>query len=182
MKLHCFYHADRFGTLSPYQPMELDSNGCSTFGAQYFAAYTSKREDELSDAESRECLLERIRCEPRFFSRPSRFAVLFCALTIEDAVRHASEIEPPIVGDVRVFEVRSRDFVTLDRNWLDYGSAPETRVNNYRCYWWGEISNHNPIEGERRAPRLEVLIPLPVKIGELVASTPAHCGTSFARA
>ncbi|MBI5942061.1 MAG: hypothetical protein HY859_16720 [Caulobacterales bacterium] len=124
----------------------------------------------MTDAEHREYLCEWVRCHPRFLShRPSRLRIMFAALTLQDAIGFGNDILPQTAEAFPIFEVFSDKFCTLDMNWLDYASSAEQKEANYTSYWWGEISNHNPVEGVRRPPRLEVLISLPATVGEIVA-------------
>jgi hypothetical protein len=178
LQQHRFFHADRSRSLSPGQTIELDENGHSKFGALYWPTISTKNLEDMYEAELREALLERMRRETSFAAhRPSRLSVLFGSLTIEDAIWHAQNVLPPVEHEVPIYEIWSRDFATLDLNWLDYESpTPERRLERYRSYWWGEISNHNPPTGPRRPPRLEVLISLPVVVGELVAHAPPSVG------
>ncbi len=172
MEKHCFYHADRSRTLATGQSVELDENGHSKFGAFYWPSISTEMMENMSEPVLRETVLERIRREVPAFAqgRPSRLSALFAALTVEDAIWHAHNVLPPAEHEVPIFEIWTRDFVTLDLNWLDFQQPTrERREDNYRRYWWGEITNHNPLQGPRRPPRLEVLVNLPVTVGALVA-------------
>lgn len=171
MNVYRFHHADRARTLVAGQKIEADSEGWSAFGRAYWPAYRETNRENISIAEQRECLAKHVRQEPSFAAkRPSRFQVLFATLSVEDAIWHAENVEPRPEIDIPIYEILASEFVTLDRNWLDYDGLLNGRLDYARSYWWGEISNHRPIVGERRPPRLEVLVSLPAHIGELVGS------------
>lgn len=169
MQSHRFYHADRCQSLSSGQYIELDQNHLSRFGTQYHSIISNTDPSLLDKPQKREFLLEKIRSS-RFKDRPSRLSVLFAALTIEDAIWYAQNIKPKLEYKIPIYEIEANFFITLDMNWLDYNvDNNEILVQYYHSYWWGEISNHNPSEGPRRPPRLEVLISLPARVGSLVA-------------
>lgn len=172
MQSHCFYHADRYQSLSVGQSIELDQHSLSRFGAQYHSIIDKNDPSAFNSQQTREFYLENIRAS-RFQTRPSRLSVLFAALTIEDAVWYAHNIKPKPNYEIPIYEIEAHNFITLDMNWLDYKVSDYHIVTQcYQSYWWGEISNHNPSEGPRRPPRLEVLISLPARVGSLVAHAP----------
>ena len=169
MGIHRFYHADRWQGLTEGQTIELDSRGLSRFGLIYWDAIRTKSFDDMTIEERREYLLEEVRREQAFSSRPSRMQSLFGALSIEEAKRFADTIVPR-PEKAPIFEVFASSFCTLDMNWIDYAD-PNQQTLNARCYWYAEISNHNPDFGERRAPLLEVLMQMPIKVGKIVGWT-----------
>ncbi|KER03380.1 hypothetical protein [Photorhabdus temperata] len=109
---------------------------------------------------------------PDFAKRLSRLSSFFAALSIDDALLFAKEIIPRPDHPVNIYEVFSEDFLTLDSSWLDYDANPTKRIEYAKYYWWGEITNHKPLHGERRPPRLEVLLSTPVRVGKVVETLP----------
>lgn len=166
--MHRFYHIDRERQLTEGKVINLDDRGLSRFGSVYWDAISTKPFEALNDAEQRECLLEQIKQEPNFSLYASRMQAFFGANTLEDAKRFAEKIVPKPVEKIPIFEVFASTFWTLDMNWLDYVSDPETRIRNLRDYWYATISNHNPSTGERKPPHLEVMMALPITIGRIV--------------
>lgn len=166
---HRFFHVDRYKLLVEGQEVRLDERGLSRFGAVYWDAISSKPFQSLNESEQREYLLETIRKEPRFGAYASRMRSFFGANTLEEAKRFAAKIEPKPTEVVPIFEVFASRFWTLDMNWLDYSTHPEQRLRYLREYWYAAISNHNPEEGERKPPYLEVVMELPVRVGKIVA-------------
>lgn len=169
MGLHRFYHADRNSTLVEGQIVELDSRGLSRFGAVYWDAIQTVPFEKMNEEEQREFQLEQLRNTPVFNGYTSRMQALFGANTIEEAKRFVDRIEPKSAAKVPIYEVYASTFFTFDMNWLDFTTDPFRRVIYLEDYWNAAISNHNPAEGERRLPSLEVLMALPVTIGKIVA-------------
>jgi hypothetical protein len=134
----------------------------------YWDAITSQPVEAMSEAEQRECLLESIRREPKFGAYTSRMKAFFGTNTIEDAKRFAQTAEPKMDSKVPVVEVFASEFWNLDMNWLDCVISHEKRLLYYREYWHAAIYNHNPDQGTRRPPMVEVLMALPVRIGRVV--------------
>ncbi|MDP1913485.1 hypothetical protein [Brevundimonas sp.] len=166
MTEYLFYHADRACSLVEDQVIEPDNLGRSRFGRIYSTAFDAPAE-QWTSADHRENAIEAVRQESRFKSRPSRLNVLFAALSQEEAVWHGLNTKGGVVGPINIIEIKATEFVTLDRNWLDY--ATSDRTYEYHCsYWWGEISNHRPLHGKRQSPRLEVLVSLPARTGRIV--------------
>lgn len=166
--MHRFYHADRYLNLTEDQTIELDGNGLTRFGAVYWEAISTKPFELLSESEQREWLLERERRDPKFAAYPSRMQVFFGANTIDDARRFVEKSRDKPNYKVPIFEVFASTFWSLDMNWLDYVTDPETRGRYIREYWYAAISNHRPAEGERKPPLLEVLMKPPVRVGKIV--------------
>ncbi|MFJ9533331.1 hypothetical protein [Herbaspirillum sp. NPDC101396] len=160
---HCFFHADREGTLQEGQMVVLNNMDLSRFGHAYWDAIVETPFEDLSPAAKREALLEEVKKDPSFHFYSSRLQSMFGANTIEDAIWFARSITPVPLKPIRIFEVFATKFWTLDMNWLDFASDPIQTIQNYREYWGGKISN-----SVRRPPRLEVLIPLPARIGKVV--------------
>lgn len=168
MGVHLFYHVDRARTLAEGQEIVLDSRGLSRFGAVYWDAINRKPVEEMSDAEQREYLLEQIKQEDKFSLYTSRMQAIFGANSIEEARRFALSIEPRPGQKVPIYEIYASKFWTLDMNWLDYSTDHENRLKHFREYWYAAISNHNPADGKRKQPALEVLIALPARVGQVV--------------
>jgi hypothetical protein len=166
--IHRFYHADRARTLTERQEIALDDRGLSRFGAAYWDAINSKRFEDMNDAEQREYLLEQIKSDPRFNAYTSRMKAIFGANSIEEARFFARSINPRPEHKIPIYEIYASIFWTLDTNWLDYTTNHENRIKYFREYWYAAISNHNPDDGERKPPSLEVLIALPARVGEVV--------------
>jgi hypothetical protein len=166
---HRFFHVDRSSSLLEGQSIELDSHGLTRFGATYWHSITTKRPEEMDDAERREFILESIRQESKFSHYTSRLSGFFGANTLEDAERFVQQIEPRATNRVPVFEVFASRFWTLDMNWLDYSTDDKQRQKYLREYWYAAISNHNPAIGARKPPLLEVLMAPPIQVGKVVA-------------
>jgi hypothetical protein len=164
---HIFYHADRYSLLKEGQEIILDENNLSYFGKTYWSVFQSTPFEEMDSTQQREFLLETIKNEPYYFRYPSRLQAIFAANTIAEAIIFANSIVPKSNQDIPIIEIFADKFWTLDSNWLDYEGSL-TNPDNYRKYWNGVISNHNPQYGERRPPRLEVMIALPAIAGKIV--------------
>jgi hypothetical protein len=164
---HIFYHADRSASLKEEQEIKLGKNGLSYFGNTYWPIFQAKSVEEMNPAQQREFYLEQIRNEPRYFLFTSRLQSIFAANTISEAIIFCNSILPKPNHTVPIIEIFADRFWTLDSNWLDYENK-SPRFEYYRNYWEGKITNHCPEVGERRPPRLEVLIPLPAMTGKIV--------------
>jgi hypothetical protein len=163
-----FYHADRYASLKEDQLLELDEHNLSRFGKTYWPIISQNSFDELSDAAQREFLLEEIRRnQPRYSPYTSRLQSIFAANTVAEAIVFAQSIIPQPTAPIPIIEIYADRFWTLDSNWLDF-EDPSRRTERYAKYWEGLISNHRPATGERRAPRLEVMIALPAITGKIV--------------
>ena len=163
---HIFYHADRDASLKEGQEIILDGSGLSKFGSVYWPVIQAMQVKDMNSAQQREYYLEYIKREPRYSLYSSRLQSIFGANTIDEAIVFANSIVPRPNHPIPIFEILSNRFWTLDSNWLDFIPGPD-RMTNYYDYWDGKISNHNPIEGGRRPPRLEVLIALPATVGKI---------------
>jgi hypothetical protein len=164
---YIFYHADRAATLKENQPIELDDNNLSYFGKCYWNIFKNKPVAEMGPAQQREYFLEQIKQETRYSLYSSRLQSIFAANTVAEAILFANSIVPKPNHVIPIFEIFAEKFWTLDSNWLDYIDAPD-QFEHYRSYWDGIISNHRPEVGDRRPPRLEVLISLPASTGKIV--------------
>lgn len=164
---HIFYHADRAASLKENQELTLDQNGLSYFGRAYWHAFQTNKLDVLNDAQQREYHLENIKQELRYTLYASRLQSIFAANTISEAIVFANSIIPKPKHPIPIFEIFADRFWNLDTNWLDFEGSL-TNLNNYRNYWDGLITNHHPKFGERRPPRLEVMIALPATTGKIV--------------
>jgi hypothetical protein len=177
-KLFKFYHADRMMTLSENTRITPDKGGLSNFGKAYEPYFGVPFEDIPTEAQ-REIWLEIIRKETRAFSenRPSRFSCLFAALNISDAIQFAKTITPIPTDSVKIFEVYASYYFIADMNNLDIDTEDKQKKAQYMYDYWltkiyqGCLVSHNP-----RMPRLEVLLPLPVQIGKVVAIAPGCMG------
>jgi hypothetical protein len=159
---------DRDKALSEGQELTLNGNGVSRFGFVYLDSLVEKPFEVLNEAEQREHLLDRMRID-HFPEHISRLQACFGAKTIEDIKRFAEKIEPKPTGKIPVFEVFVSDFNTLDMRWLDYTPDHELRLQNFRNYWGGAITNYYHIDsGQPLPPLMEVLMALPVKVGKIV--------------
>ena len=167
LQKHVFYHADRAATLKENQLIELDENNLSYFGKCYWDILHNKPVEEMEPAQQREYFLELIKRETRYSLYSSRLQSIFAANTIVEAIGFAKSIVPKPSHVIPIIEVFADKFWTLDSNWLDYIGAPD-QFEHYRSYWDGIISNHHPEVGDRRPPRLEVLISLPASTGKIV--------------
>jgi len=168
ISMHKFYHADRAHSLQEGQVITLDENELSRFGAEYWPAISSKDISEMNEAQLREFHLEEIRKESIFSTYTSRLQSIFGANSIEDAVWFAKSITPVPNLPIPIIEIYAQKFWSLDMNWLDFECSHEKSIRYYRKYWYAEISNHAPPQGERKPPKLEVLMALPVTVGKVV--------------
>jgi hypothetical protein len=168
---HVFYHADRGASLKEGQEILLNENQLSYFGKAYWPAIQTKRFEDMNPMEQREFLLEQIKRESRYSLYASRMQAIFAANTIHEAIVFATSIIPKPPYSIPIIEIYADRFWTLDSNWLDY-TDDSMRQKYYRNYWDGRISNHCPGQGERRPPRLEVMIALPVITGKVVHIVP----------
>lgn len=168
MGTHRFYHVDRYQQLKEGLVIELDENGLSRFGASYWAAISTKSFQDMTDAEQREYLLEKIKKDEKFSLYTSRMQAFFGSNTIGDAKRFYEKVNPNQPNPVPIYEIYASNFWTLDMNWMDYSTDHNQRLNYLTKYWYSEITNHNPESGERRPPLLEVLMALPVTVGKIV--------------
>jgi hypothetical protein len=166
-----FYHADRGGLLKEGQLIDLDENGLSYFGKVYWPVFERLTFEEMDSNQQREFLLESVKREARYTLYASRLQSIFAANTINEAIVFANSVVPRPEHPIPIFEIFADKFWTLDSNWLDYESSLHD-LNNFTNYWEGKISNHSPKNGERRPPRLEVMIALPAKAGKIVHVVP----------
>lgn len=168
MATHRFFHVDRSKQLAEGMVVQLNERKLSRFGSIYWDAITKKSFAEMTGSEQREYLLDRVKQDPRFNSYVSRLQAFFGSNTLEDAKRFYEKVEPKEPHPVPIYEVFASRYWSLDMNWLDYSASPEQMIDYFREYWYAAISNHNPDEGERRPPLIEVLMELPVTIGKVV--------------
>lgn len=166
--MHKFYHADRYASLKENQLIELDERGLSRFGSEYWPIISQRDMSKMNEPQLREFLLEEIRKETQFSAYTSRLQSIFGANSLSEAIWFAQSIEPVPKHEIPIIEIYAEKFWSLDMKWLDYKCSHEQSIEYYRNYWWAQISNHCPSEGERMPPRLEVLIALPAKTGKIV--------------
>lgn len=167
MREHIFYHADRYASLKEGQEINLDENDLSFFVKVYWPIIQNKHVDEMEPVHQREFYLEMVKRESRYCLCSSRLQSIFAANSIAEAIVFARSIVPIPDHPIPITEIIADRFWTLDSNWLDYKTDSNT-LDYYRNYWEGKISNHHPKIGERRPPRLEVMIALPAKTGKIV--------------
>uniref|UniRef100_UPI0035C7652D DUF2441 domain-containing protein n=1 Tax=Serratia quinivorans TaxID=137545 RepID=UPI0035C7652D len=162
-----FYHADRMNTLTPRTT--LIPNGLySRFGEFYVNRMHSNDINIISDPNvQREMIAEDIR-QKRFPMHPSRLSCLFAANTIDDACRFALHVVPKPNYPIKIFEVFAENFTVLDMKWLDFDVDTIKKMSYVEQYWYSSITQHKPDQGDRSLPMLEVLLPLPVEIGDVV--------------
>lgn len=166
--MHKFYHADRNASLVEGQEINLDENQLSRFGEEYWPVISQRDISKMNEAQLREFHLEEIRKEATFSAYTSRLQCMFGANSLDDAIWFAKSIIPVPDKPIPIIEIYSEKFWSLDMNWLDYKCSCEQSIAYYRKYWYAEISNHCPKEGERKPPKLEVLIALPAKAGKVI--------------
>lgn len=169
--LRRFYHADRGRTLVEGQRLELNAHGASRFGCAYWPTITQMPIEQMNRAQRREFILEKIRQD--FFAQhyPSRRQCLFAANSIQEALQFAHAFDEIPDFEVPIFEIFASYFWTFDMTWLDYDCEGDLnkQYTHSNEYWNAAISNNNPTVGERRPPRLEVMIALPAQVGRIVA-------------
>lgn len=164
-----FYHADRFGTLSPGMALSVDDKGLSRFGTEYWNRMHSTPVEAMDGNLFREFCAEQA-CRQLNFPW-SRHACMFAAETIEQAIEFANVIEPRPVRPITIYEIQPKGSVSRhDMTWLTYDVGPEQLLQYCHSYWRGEETNHQPAYGERTPPRWEVLIPMPASVGRAVAT------------
>jgi hypothetical protein len=165
-----FFHADRARSLIEGQVIELNSNNLSAFGKAYWPAIFQKSFEKMSSAEQREYILDRVRSEnPQYQNYTSRLQSFFGANSMEEAIRFVGEIIPRPDYMVPIYEVFSDHYWSLDMNWTDFVGPKERLIQHAHDYWSGRITNHESINSDRKAPRIEVMMALPVKVGKIVA-------------
>lgn len=172
---HRFFHADGWNKLDPNQDIQPmgGPSGLSVFGT-YYATQWLRAHGPLTPALVREMDLDLIR-QQAFGHRSSRFRSMFCAKSIDDALHHVrrnTSNGPHQV--VRVFEVYAKEFHEHDSMWLDLAGPAVNRSlmqERYVHYWKGDMSR-DLINGYVRPPLVEVLTPLPIRIGDLVHEVP----------
>ena len=164
---HVFYHADRAASLREGQEITLDENGLSYFGKVYWPIFKTKQFEDMDSAQQRESNLENIKRESQYSLYASRLQSIFAANTIDEAIIFANSIIPKPTHPIPIIEIIADKFWNLDSTWLDFESS-SANLKNYRNYWDGIITNHHPSVGDRRPPRLEVMIALPATTGKIV--------------
>lgn len=169
-----FYHADRNRSLTEGMELTLQPNGLSMFGCEY-APRLSTIEPQDDPPLRREWYAEGIR-QAQFPQERSRLECIFGANSLLEAEQFARAIDPLPIHAVPIFELFASDFSSHDMNWLDYetGGDADKLLDNMKRYWWREISNSRPSTGDRRPPRIEVKMALPVTVGRLVAWAKPH--------
>lgn len=110
--------------------------------------------------------------QAHFSHRASRLSCFFAARTVEDAERYARRLtDPRRPNTARIYEVFGKTFHEADMMQLDIAGprvTEEFMAARYLAYWKGEMSSDDFGRGVRM-PLVEVMIPLPVRIGALVS-------------
>lgn len=165
---HRYFHADCWENLSAHSVIEPDAAGLSRFGQMYAQALATTSREMLTQAQRRERDLEVIR-QQYFPSLPCRLTSFFAATSCDGAERHACRMNDAASKKIPIFEVFGVPAVELDVMWLDIVGLPDAHMQDrYFRYWRGERSSDR-FQGAPgpRPPLLEVLLPLPVQIGQL---------------
>jgi hypothetical protein len=169
---HRFFHADCYHLLRPNTELAAEADGYSKLGRLYGPAIASQPRHLLSPAFRRELDLEVVR-QAHFSHRASRLSCFFAARTPDDAARYAYRLtDPRRPRTALIYEVFAKTFHQADMMQLDIAGPAVTEefmARRYLAYWRGEMST-DFIAGAVRMPLVEVMIPLPVRIGELVAT------------
>lgn len=166
--MHTFFHADRNSSLMAGQHLFVDDRGLSAFGAVYWSQIQSEPPVGSEHAVVREFCAERAMHIVGF---PwSRHCSLFAAETIEQAIEFANAIQPTPSHPIPIFEIFAERASRHDMNWLDYEVGMDARIEYACAYWCMDESNHQPAEGPRKPPQWEILIPLPARVGQQVAT------------
>ena len=166
--MQTFFHADRNSTLTPGQALVEDERGLSTFGSVYWPLIQSEPPLNADAALIREYCAEKALGITGFYW--SRHCSVFAAETIEEAIEFAHAVTPTPDNPIRIFEIFADRASRHDMTWLDYEVGLDARIA-YACnYWRMDESNHRPLEGPRKPPQWEILIPLPARVGAHVAT------------
>jgi hypothetical protein len=156
--------------LSPGQVIELDPNGFSRFGNVYAGPLAQMPREALSREQRRERDLEVIR-QWRFPHRRSRLHSVFAAPTLEEAERHAFRMNNAKDSEARIFEVfADSNNDPLDVMWLDIVGLDDAQMQRRYAQYWTGMKSSDIFFGATspRPPLLEVLLPLPLRLGEVV--------------
>jgi len=173
-----YYHADRHATLIPGQELVEDHRGLSAFGAVYWSHIQAEPLPGSTAEIIREyCAEQALRIVGFHWSRN---ACLFAAETIEEAISFAESIVPVPDNPIHIYEVYGERASRHDMTWLDYRVDIGLLIEYCCAYWRGEASNHQPQEGARKPPKWEVLLPLPVRVLQRVATVDFRTSTSAA--
>lgn len=168
---HRFFHADCYHLLTPDTELVVGTDGYSKFGRLYAPTIFLHPRERLIPHFRRELDLERIR-QVHFDHRASRLACFFAARTVEDAAKYAKERlnDRNRPDTALIYEVFAHTYHEGDMMQLDIaGPNVDDRFMEarYHAYWRGEASS-DPIGGKTRAPMMEIMIPLPVRVGQVV--------------
>jgi len=169
---HRFFHADCYHLLKPNTELAAEADGYSKFGRYYGPTIAAQPRHLLHPHFRRELDLELVR-QSHFRHRASRLSCFFAARTPDDAARYARRLTDSRRPDTAlIYEVFARAFHEADMMQLDIAGPRVTEqfmAERYSAYWRGEMSS-DFIAGAVRAPMIEVMIPLPVRVGEVVAT------------
>jgi hypothetical protein len=166
--MHTFFHADRYSSLTAGQDLVVDERGLSAFGSVYWSQIQSEPPIGAEHAVVREFCAEKAIHIVGFYW--SRHCSLFAAETIEQAIEFAHAVQPTPNSPIPIYEIFTDRASRHDMTWLDYDVDLDVRIEYACAYWRMEASNHQPAEGPRKAPQWEILIPLPARVGEQVAT------------
>lgn len=166
--MQTFFHADRYSSLMAGQELAVNERGLSAFGSVYWPQIQSEPPVDAERAVVREFCAEKAMHIIGFYW--SRHCSIFAAETIEQAIEFAHAIRPVPSLPVPIYEILADRASRHDMTWLDYEVELDVRIEYACSYWRMEESNHQPAEGPRKPPQWEILIPLPAKVGEQVAT------------
>lgn len=174
-----YYHADRNSSLIPGQELVEDHRGLSAFGAVYWSHIQTAPTLDATDEVIREyCAEQALR---RVGFPWSRNCCLFAAETIDQAIAFARSIDPVPDNPIHIYQVFGERASLHDMTWLDYRADIGLLIDYCCAYWRGEASNHQPAEGPRKPPQWEVLLPLPVRVLQRVATVDLRSSTQVIR-
>lgn len=165
-----YFHVDCWNNLTPGQVVELGPNGLSKFGNVYAGALSQMSREALDRVHRRELDLEVIRRRD-FAQRRSRLDSFFAAPTLEEAKRHALRMNDAPGAEARVFEVfADSNHDALDVMWLDILGLDDAQMQHRYAQYWAGARSSDLFFGATspRPPLLEVLLPLPLRLGEVV--------------
>jgi hypothetical protein len=165
-----FFHADRACSLVAGQEIHLNNQNLSTFGSVYWHAMSTKQFDDLTPQEQREYVLEEVRSSFQPYQHyASRMQSFFGSNRIEDALIFAEDLLPKPINRIPIYEVYADQYWSFDMTWTDH-IGPINLLREYaHKYWQGAITNHESLNGDKRAPCIEVMMRLPIQIGQVVS-------------
>ncbi|HFY9976722.1 TPA: hypothetical protein ACIIU3_000046 [Serratia marcescens] len=172
-----FYSLDRLGGLQPGMRIDLQATSfhitkMQGFAQQRFGSGVSRHGNAFAlnpntrvfnDSSSQCELVFELYRRAHYPSKPSRYLSMFGCETVREAAYFRGQTQCGI--DVGIFEVHSNGgFHRADMNLLSSNSPPLEMEYRAELYWSGNTEEMYP--GYK--PFWEVIIPLPVTIGEKV--------------